>query len=123
MQHHFSWLFLQTIEASIMTNNNTLISGIFGDQFNLDMMVPQRSNEAPKTPEGLTVLFPVTIPETKNNKEFKGSMDSTVELNKMVICQRQIPGHLRGAGNTPYKIIGEGMKLETYREEKETRRK
>ena len=65
-----------------MTNNNTLISGIFGDQFNLDMMVPQRSNEAPKTSEGLPVLFPVTIPETQNNMEVKGSMDSTVELNK-----------------------------------------
>ena len=123
MQQHFSWLFLQTIQASIMTNNNTLISGIFGDQFNLDMMVPQRSNEAPKTSEVLPVLFPVIIPETQNNMEVKGSMDSTVELNKTVIRQRQIPGHLRGAGNTPYKITGEGMKLEIYREEKEKRRK
>ena len=83
-----------------MTNNNTLISGIFGDQFNLDIMVPQRSNEAPKTSEGLPVLFPVIIPETQNNMEVKVSMDSTVELNKMVICQRQIPGHLRGSGKT-----------------------
>ena len=123
MQHHFSWLFLQTIQASIMTNNNTLISGIFGDQYKLDMMVPQISKEAPKTSEGLPVLFPVTIPETQNNMEVKGSMDSTVELNKMVICQRQIPGHLRGAGNTPYKITGEGMKLKTYRDEMEKRRK
>ena len=55
--------------------------------------------------------------------EVKVSMDRTVELNKMVIRQRQIPGHLRVAGNTPYKITGEGIKLKTYREEKETRRK
>ena len=66
---------------------------------------------------------PVTILETQNNMEVKGSMDRTVELNNMVIRQRQIPGHLRGAGKTPYKITGEGIKLKTYREEKETRRK
>ena len=75
-------------------------------------MVPKRAKEALKTPEGLTFLFPVAIPETKNNMEFKGGIDVTVELNKRVILKRQIPGHLRGAGNTPYKIIGEFMKLE-----------
>ena len=123
MKHHFSWLFLQTIQASIMTNINTLISGIFGDQSNLDMMVLQRAKEAPKTSEGLPVLFQVTIPETQNNMEVKGSMDSMVELNKMVIHQHQIPGHMRGAGKTPYKITGEVMKLKTDREEKERRRK
>ena len=98
---NFSWLFLQTIQASIITNNNILISGIFGDQSNLDMMILQRAKEAPKTSEGLPVLFQVTIPETQNNMEVKGIMDSMVELNKMVIHQHQIPGHMRGAGKTP----------------------
>ena len=83
-----------------MTDNNTLISGIFGDQFNLNMMVPQISKEAPKTSEVLPFLFPVAIPETQNNMEVKGIMYGTVELNKIVIHQRQIPGYLRGAGKT-----------------------
>ena len=47
--------------------------------------------------------------------EVKGIMYGTVELNKIVIHQRQIPGYLRGAGKTPYNIKGEVMKLETYR--------
>ena len=50
-------------------------------------------------------------------------MDITVELNKTVIHQCQIPGHLRASGKTPYKITGEVTKLKTDREEKETRRK
>ena len=44
----FSWPFLQTIKASIMTENNTLVSGLLEDKFKLDMMVPQRAKEAPK---------------------------------------------------------------------------
>ena len=74
-----------------MTDINALFSGILGYQFKLDMIVPQRSNEAPKTSEGLPVLFQVTIPETQNNMEVKGSMDSMVELNNRVIHPREIP--------------------------------
>ena len=49
----FTWPLLQTIMASIMNNNNDLVSGILGYQFMLDMMVPQISKEERKTPEGL----------------------------------------------------------------------
>ena len=36
----FSWTFLQTIKSSVMTKNNVLVSGLLGEQFRLDMMVP-----------------------------------------------------------------------------------
>ena len=36
-----SWLFLQEIKASIMTNNNALVSGLLGGQFRLEMMFPK----------------------------------------------------------------------------------
>ena len=45
----FSWPFLQKIKASIITDKNSLVSGLLGDQFRLEIMVPQRSKEAPKT--------------------------------------------------------------------------
>ena len=51
----FLWLFLQKIKASITTKNNALVSGILGEQFSLEMMVPQRAKEATKTSEGLPV--------------------------------------------------------------------
>ena len=44
----FSWQLLQTIKASIMNNNNALVIGLPGEQFRLEMMVPQRAKEAPK---------------------------------------------------------------------------
>ena len=44
-----------------MTEENFLVSGILGEQFKLDMMVPQRTKEATKKPEGLTVSLAVTI--------------------------------------------------------------
>ena len=42
-----------------MNDNNALLSGILVDQLNMDMMVPQRAKEAPKTSEGLPVSSPV----------------------------------------------------------------
>ena len=74
-----------------MTNNNSLVIGLLGEQFNLEIMVPQRFKEPPKTPKGLLVLLPVSILETKNNTEDRGSMDSTVGLKKTVIQKYQIP--------------------------------
>ena len=51
----FSWPFLQKIKASIMTENNTLVSGLLGEQFKMEMMVPQISKEAEKISERLPV--------------------------------------------------------------------
>ena len=45
----FSCPFLQTIKDSIMIKNNALVSVILGDQFKLEMMVPQIDKEAPKS--------------------------------------------------------------------------
>ena len=46
----FSWPLLQTIKASIMTNNNkSLVSGIMEEQFSMEIMVTKISKEAPKT--------------------------------------------------------------------------
>ena len=75
-----------------MTKNNALVSGLLGEQFRMEMMVPQRSKEAPKTSEGLPVSFPVKIQGKQDNVEDRGSRSSRVELKKMVIHQRQIPG-------------------------------
>ena len=61
----FSWPLLKTINASIMTKNNALVSGLLGDQFKLKVVVPQRSKEAPKKLEVLPVSLPLTIPEKK----------------------------------------------------------
>ena len=87
-----SWPFLKTVKASIMTNNNALVSVLLGDQFRTEMMVPQRDKESPKKSEGLPVLFPVSIQVKQENMEDRGSRSSRVELKKMVIHQRQIPG-------------------------------
>ena len=54
----FSWPFLQTIKVSILTDNNTLVIGILGEKFNLEMLVTQRANEAPKTSEGISIRLP-----------------------------------------------------------------
>ena len=78
MQHNVSLTFLQTIKASIMTNNNALVSVILADQFNLDMMVPQRTKQAPKASEGIPVSLPVTILETQNNTKYGDIMGITV---------------------------------------------
>ena len=61
----FSWPFLQKIMTSIITDNNDLVIGLLGDQFSLEMMVPQRSKEAPKTSAGLRVSLPVAIKKTR----------------------------------------------------------
>ena len=88
----FSYPFLQRINDSITTNNNDLISGLMGEKFNLEMMVPQRANEVPKKPEGLPVSLPVAMQENQNNTKDIFIMDSTVELKKTITHQRQIPG-------------------------------
>ena len=61
-----------------MIKNNFLTSGLLGYQLNLEMIVTQRDKEALKKSSGLTVSLPVAIPETQNNTEFRGSMDSRV---------------------------------------------
>ena len=44
----FSWPFLETIKALTITKNNTLFSGLLGEQFKLDMMVPKYLSKNPK---------------------------------------------------------------------------
>ena len=61
----FSWPFLQAIKASIMDKNNALVSGLLGEQFRMEMMVPQRAKESNKTSEGLPVSLPVSIQRKK----------------------------------------------------------
>ena len=68
-----------------------MVSGLLGEKFNLEIIVPQISKKSPKIPEGLPVLLLVVIVETQNNMEDRGSMDSMVELNNRVIHPREIP--------------------------------
>ena len=84
----FSWLLLKTIMASILANKNILVSELLGDHFKLEVMVAQRSKEAPKTSERISVSLPVLIPETQNDTEYRGSLDSTVKLMNKLIHQR-----------------------------------
>ena len=76
----------------MITENNASVSELLWEQFKMEVMVPQSSKEAPSTSEILSVSLPVAIPETLNNTEVGGIMDSTVELKNAVIHQRQIPG-------------------------------
>ena len=55
------------MKASIMTDNNALVSGLLGEQFRLEMMVPQRYKESPKTSEGLPVSLSVSIQGKQEN--------------------------------------------------------
>ena len=75
-----------------MPDNNALVSGLLGEQFRLEVMVPQIAKEEPKTSEGLTVSLSVPIQGKRDNRKDRYSRNSTVEMNKMVIRQRQIPG-------------------------------
>ena len=54
----FSWPFLQTIKVSKLTDDNTLVIGLMGEKFNMEMLVTQRANEAPKTSEGMSIQLP-----------------------------------------------------------------
>ena len=74
----FSWPFLQKIKASIMTKNNALFSGILGEQFKMEMMVSQRSKEAPKKSEGLPVSLIISIQVKQDNMEDIGIRSSRV---------------------------------------------
>ena len=76
-----------------MTYINALISGLLVEQFNMEIMVPQRAKEAPKTSEGFPVSLPVTTQEIKDDMKDRHSKDSKVKLEKTLIHQRQIPGH------------------------------
>ena len=75
-----------------MAENNVLVSGLLGEQFRMEMMVPQRSKEAPKTSEGLPVSLSFSIQGKQENMKYRRSRNSRVELKKTVIHQRQIPG-------------------------------
>ena len=75
-----------------MTDNNALTIGILVQQFKIDIMVPHRAKEAPRTPDGLPFSMPVKIQETQSKKKDRGIRDSTVKLKTRVIHQRQIPG-------------------------------
>ena len=75
-----------------MTENNALVSVLLVEQLKMEMMVPQRSKEATNASEVIPVLLPVAFPETQNHTEDRDIMDSTVELERTVIHQRQIPG-------------------------------
>ena len=88
----FLWPFLQTIKVSIIIKNNALVSEILVYKFNMYMMVPQISQESPKTSERLPFSLTASIPETQNNMEDRGRMDIKMELKIGVIHQRQIPG-------------------------------
>ena len=53
----------------------------------------------------------------EKNTEVRGIMDSRVELKKILIYQRQIPGQHWGAGKPPSKIIEKGMTVDIDGEE------
>ena len=76
-----------------MTNNKSLFRGILVEQFKLEIMATQRDKELPKTSDVLLFSLKVVIPETKNNTQDRGGMDSTVELKETVIHQLQITDH------------------------------
>ena len=88
----FSWPFLQKINDSIITEHNAAVSGLLGEKFRMEMMVTQRDKEAPKRSEELQVSSPVSIQGNQDNTKDRVSRNSTVELKKTVIHQRQIPG-------------------------------
>ena len=43
MQHHIIMSVLTKNKAFIITNNNALVSGILGEKFKMEIIVPQRS--------------------------------------------------------------------------------
>ena len=81
----FSWALLKKIKYSNMTENNALVSGLLGEQFRLEMVVPQSSREAPKISEGLPVSFPISIQGKQDNTKYRSSRNNRVELKKTVI--------------------------------------
>ena len=81
----FSWPFMQKIKASIMTDNNALVSGLLGEKFRMYTMVPQISKKAHKTSEGLPVSLPLSIQGKQENMKDIISRNSRVELNKTAI--------------------------------------
>ena len=106
-----------------MTDNNALVSGLMGEQFRLEMMVPQRAKEPPKTSDGIPVSLPFSIQVKQENTKNRSSRVGRVELKNMVIHQRHIPGQHWGAGRSPSNIEGEGKTVDTEREEYERIRK
>ena len=87
----FAWPFLQTIKASIMTENNDLVSRLLEEQFRLEIMFPQRETESPKKSEVIPVSLPASFQGKQENMKVSSSMNSRVELKKTVIHQHHIP--------------------------------
>ena len=112
----------ETIKAEIINKNNALVIGFLGEQFSMGIMVPQRAKESTKTPEGLSVSFPVSVQGKQDNMKDR-RINSMVEMKKTVIHQRQIPGQHWGVVRSPSKIAEEGKTVDTDREEKDKRRK
>ena len=75
-----------------MTKNNVLVSGLLGEQSRMEMMVPHRAKESPKTSEGLPVSLPFSIQVKQDNTKDIRIRNRRLELKKTVIHQRQIPG-------------------------------
>ena len=86
MQHHiFMVIYADNYGFNQNTKNNAFVRGILGDQFRLEMMVPQTAKEAPKISEGLPVSSPVSIQEKEGNIKDQVSRNIKVELKKTVI--------------------------------------
>ena len=68
-----------------MNKNNALISGLLGEQFRLEIMVPKRAKEATKTSEGLPVSLPLSIQGKQDNIKDRSSINRRMELRKVVI--------------------------------------
>ena len=78
--------------ASIITKNNALVSGILGEQFQMEMMFPQRSKEETKTSLVLPFSLSVLIQIKQDNMKDIGSRNNRVETKKKIFHQRHTPG-------------------------------
>ena len=106
-----------------MTDNYALVNGLLGEQFRLEMMVPQISKEAPKTSEELIVSLKLSIQVKQENMKDRSSSDIRVEMKKTVTHQRQIPGQHWGGGRSLTNIAEEGKTVDMFGEENERIRK
>jgi hypothetical protein len=58
--------FLKAIKASLLFESDSLLSGLFGETFPLEMIVPPKADTAPEVPESIPASFPATIREAAN---------------------------------------------------------
>ena len=79
----FSYPFLYAIKGSVLTESNTLVSGMLGETFRLELMIPPRAREAPKTVGGM----PTSLVARGSQKEEK-----EVEVQETVLHKRHMPG-------------------------------